>query len=216
MMGACGCCEGILKTYGLIEHGCALSGDVDQNFEKGVYGYFAQFGHRQAREITQQAWLTVCLAKYISPQLVIAEFNLPVRDLAPESGLAESNGAISFDFAIARSEIDCRTWKTRTPGWGKGVSTTPQTLESLKEISVLAEMKIADSTATGTRSLERDLRKLLGAVQFLRRQGIDQLPACYLVVVDRHRKLKPQAALDAVKPDWPDTVPLPTIMIGPR
>lgn len=184
-------------------------------FEQGVRDYFAEFGHRQAREITQQAWLAVCLAKYISPQLVIAEFNLPVSDLAPESGLAESNGAISFDFAIARSEIDCRTWKIRTPGWGKGVATTPQTLESLKEITVLAEMKIADSTATGSRSLERDLRKLLGAVQFLRRQGIDPLPACYLVVVDRRRNLKPQAALDAVKPDWPEGVPLPTIMVGP-
>jgi len=130
-----------------------MSIDAAAAFEAGVTQYFADFGHRIAREIAHQAWLLISVSKFLNPQLVVAELDVPNRDLSPFGDITLSRGALGFDFAITRSEIDLRTWKTRTPGWNSGVSTTPQTLERLREVDVLAEFKIAESTSTTSTAL---------------------------------------------------------------
>ena len=48
--------------------------------ESGIAHYFEEFGHRLARETTHQAWLLISVSKFINPQLVVAELNVPLED----------------------------------------------------------------------------------------------------------------------------------------
>ena len=59
-----------------------MTKNLPASFEKGVAAYFRDFGHRQAREVPHQAWLLISVAQFISPQLVVAELQLPNQDLA--------------------------------------------------------------------------------------------------------------------------------------
>jgi hypothetical protein len=185
-------------------------------FESGVAQYFKEFSHRRARETAHQAWLYTSVAKLIDPQLVVAELNVPNRDLSPFANIEPSRGAIGFDFAVTRSEIDLRTWKTRTPGWDEGVPTYPQTLETLQEVEILAEFKIADSTSTSTSTLVTDLEKLRGAIGFLAHHGCKSIPSCYLLILDPRRVLHVEKAIDTVALNWPACTPFPKVLVGPR
>lgn len=181
-------------------------------FESGVADYFRTFGHRQARERCHQAWLLYSVAKYIPPQLVVAELTLPNQDVSRFGGLAATSGAMNFDFAVTRSEIDLRTWKTRTAGWKTGTATIPKTLETLKEVVVLAELKIAESTSTNHHSLARDIHKLACAVRFLLHHHCTTLPACYFVVLDPRRALDLATAMESTHRSWPKDAPFPKIL----
>ena len=184
-------------------------------FEIGVADYFRKFGHREAREKAHQAWLLISVAKHIDPQLVVAELPLPNPDLNPFGALRPSGGGVSFDFAITRSEIDVRTWKTRTPGWNRGLSTVPQTLETPNEVSVLAELKISKSTSTKVESLNYDLLKLRCAIRFMEHNNCKSYPRCYFVVLDPDRKFDTNAVIESIQADWPSCAPLPKILTGP-
>ena len=100
-------------------------------FEAGVADYFCHFGHRQARESPHQAWLLMSVAKHVSPNLIVAELQVANQDLRPFGKLRDTNGAVNFDFAITRSEVDLRTWKSQTTGWNRDTSTAPKTLSTL-------------------------------------------------------------------------------------
>lgn len=191
--------------------------DASAAFATGVRRYFADFGHRTAREIAHQTWLLISVSRYVDPQLIVSELDVPNRDLRPFGNIRSSNGALGFDFAITRSEIDLRPWKARTPGWHTGAPTTCQTLERLREVSVLAEMKIAGSTSTTTAALEADLEKLRAAILFMDHHRLELLPACFLVVLDPQGRLDLQVrrAIDSVTPRWPKRFPFPTVLIGP-
>jgi hypothetical protein len=90
-------------------------------FESGVADCFKAFGHRRARERPHRAWLLNCASRRIDPQLVVAELTVPNRDLSRFAAIRGSlEGGVNFDFAVTRSEIDLRAWKTRTPGWKTG------------------------------------------------------------------------------------------------
>ncbi|QDU96486.1 hypothetical protein [Lignipirellula cremea] len=184
-------------------------------FECGVRDYFRDFGHRQAREAPHQTWLTICVSKYINPQLIVAELQAPCHDVGVFGGMDPSKGALNFDFAITRAEMDLRTWKTRTPGWRSGVSTCMQTLTTLNNVAVLAELKIAKSTSTKTASLAKDLHKLTGAVRFLESQGCHAFPDCYFVILDPERVLDIVRATKIVQDDWPVDKPFPKLLVGP-
>lgn len=186
--------------------------DAAAAFERGVADYFAEFGHRQARELPHQTWLLISVARYISPQLIVAELQLPNRDLAELAGLRSSAGALNFDFAITRAEIDLRTWKRRTPDWMRGASTVAQSLENLREVAVLAEFKIADSSSTSTESLIVDIRKLSGAVRFLEQHRVETYPACYLVVLDPDRELDIDHAIASTRSSWPSCTDFPKVL----
>ncbi|MEK6236687.1 MAG: hypothetical protein N2C14_18420, partial [Planctomycetales bacterium] len=123
--------------------------------------------------------------------------------------------ALAFDFAVTRSEIDLRTWKTRTPGWKTGEPTVPQTLETLRNVAVLAEFKIAESSSTNTAALVTDLEKLRAAVGFMEHHGCQCFPACFLVVLDTNRVLDTQKAINSVVPNWPKCSSFPKVLIGP-
>ena len=185
-------------------------------FESGVAQYFKEFSHRLARETTHQAWLLTSVSKLIDPQLVVAELNVPNRDLSPFAEIEPSRGAISFDFAITRSEIDLRTWKARTPGWNAGETTAPQTLETLREVAVLAEFKIAESSSTKTSALVTDLEKLRGAIGFMAHHGCATFPSCFLLVLDPHRVLDTRKAIEAVAPNWPACTSFPKVLVLQR
>ncbi len=184
-------------------------------FEAGIAEYFQQFGHRRAREVPHQSWLLMTMAKLIDPQLVIAELTLPRQDLSPFGEISVTKGAINFDFAVSRSEIDLRTWKSRTPGWGSGTPTSPRTLETLKEVDVLAEFKITESSYTSGRSLTTDLEKLRSAIGFMDYHGCDSFPDCFLIVLDRDRVLDIESAVSRVAPRWPVCAPFPKVIVGP-
>ena len=184
-------------------------------FEFGVAQYFKDFSHRLARETTHQSWLLTSVSKLIDPQLVVAELNVPNKDLSPFAKIDPSSGAIAFDFAITRSEIDLRTWKARTPGWKAGETTAPQTLETLREVAVLAEFKIAESSSTNTSALITDLEKLRGAVEFMAHHNCETFPSCFLIVLDPHRVLKTRKAIESVAPHWPACTSLPKVLVGP-
>jgi len=184
-------------------------------FESGVAEYFKDFGHRQARETAHQAWLLISVAKYIQPQFVIAELPLPNHDISPFGDIKATRGGLSFDFAIARSEIDLRTWRARTPGWNTGTSTIPQTLQTLNEIVVLAELKIAKSTSTNDRALLKDLQKLTASILFMKHHNCPVIPACYFVVLDPDRTLNVPRAIEPLKESWPGDTPFPKILLGP-
>jgi hypothetical protein len=184
-------------------------------FESGVAKYFKEFTHRLARETAHQAWIYTSVANFIDPQLVVAELNVPNQDVSPFANVKPSRGAIGFDFAVTRSEIDLRTWKARTPGWNEGVPTYAQTLETLQEVEVLAEFKIAASTSTNTSALVTDLEKLRGIIGFLAHHGCKSFPSCFLVVFDPRRVLHVQKAIDTVTPHWPSYTPFPKVLVGP-
>ena len=185
-------------------------------FESGVAQYFRNFGHRQSREVPHQAWLLMSVSQYIPPPLVVAELQLPSKDLAHLGGLERSkDGALNFDFAVARKEIDMRTWKTRTPGWNRGVSTIDQTLETLESITVIAEFKIAASTKTDLKSLVTDLKKLLAVNRLLEVHDVNSFPQSYLVVLDPDGKLDVNLASETVREQWPRDAPAPKILVGP-
>lgn len=189
--------------------------DFPTAFESGVANYFEQFGHRQAREVVHQSWLLSSVARHIDPQLVVGELMFPNRDLTPFAQLELTDGAIRFDFAITNTEIDLRHWKVRTPGSTRGVATTPQTLETLKEAAVLAEFKIASSSSTSTRKLITDLEKLKSAIGFMAHHGCTNFPACFLILLDPDRVLNVDRAIEAVKPTWPACTPFPKVLVGP-
>ncbi len=184
-------------------------------FESGVASYFRDFGHRLAREVPHQAWVMISLAQFISPQLVVAELQLPNQDLAPIGELPESQGALNYDFAVARSEIDMRTWKSRTPGWNRGTPTLPQTLETLAEVAVIAEFKIASSTSTTTDALVFDLKKMRAVIRLMAENGFKSFPACYFVVLDPDATLDIDGAAVAAQIGWPEVAPFPKILVGP-
>ena len=185
-------------------------------FESGVAQFFNEFSHRLARETAHQAWLYASVAKLIDPQLLVAELNVPNQDLNSFANIKPSRGALGFDFSVTQSEIDLRTWKSRTPGWNNGTPTTPQTLETLREVAILAEFKIADSTSTNNSALITDLETLRGAVGFLAHHGCTSFPSCYLIVLDPRRLLHAERALETIVPRWPSGVPIPTVLVGPK
>jgi len=184
-------------------------------FESGVAQYFIDFNHRLARETAHQAWLYASVAKLIDPQFLVAELNVPNQDISPFANITASRGGSGFDFAVTRSEIDLRTWKSRTPGWNSGIPTTPQTLETLQEVVVLAEFKIAESTSTNNSALIADLEKMRGVAGFLAHHGCTSFPSCYLVVFDPHKRLHPTQALQTIIPSWPSGAPIPSVLVGP-
>ena len=190
--------------------------EISSLFERGVADYFRDFGYRKAREAPHQAWLLISLSKYISPKLVIGELQVPNQDLRPFVELKDTGGAVNFDFGISRSEIDLRTWKSRTPGWNQGVSTVPQTLSTLNEIQVLAELKLAASTSTTRKALVHDIRKMAAAVRFMEHNSCDQIPRCYFILLDPERKFDiDRLKLETAK-DWPSAAPFPSIIVGPK
>lgn len=189
--------------------------DFPAEFESGVAKYFEQFSHRRAREVVHQSWLLGTIARLVDPQLVVGELIFPNRDLSPFAEVKLTDGAIRFDFAITDTEIDLRHWKLRTPGWNRGMSTTPQTLNTLKEVAVLAEFKIADSSSTSTSKLITDLEKIKGAVSLMAHHGCTTFPACFLVVLDRGRELDVEKAIKTVMPTWPVCTPFPKVLVGP-
>lgn len=192
------------------------SNKIHSLFERGVDDYFRDFGHRKAREAPHQAWLLISVSKYISSKLVIGELQVPNQDLRPFVELKDTDGAVNFDFGISRSEIDLRTWKSRTPGWKDGVSTVPQTFRTLNEIQVLAELKLAASTSTTRKALIHDIRKMAAAIRFMEHNNCDQIPKCFFVILDPDRKFDiDQLKLDSA-PDWPSTAPFPKIIVGPK
>ena len=108
-----------------------------------------------------------------------------------------------------------RTWKTRTPGWNRGVPTIDQTLETLESIAVIAEFKIAASTKTDLNSLVTDLKKLLAVNRLLEVHGVNSFPQSYLVVLDPDGKLDVELATETVREQWPKNAPDPKILVGP-
>lgn len=184
-------------------------------FESGVSRYFQEFGHRQAREIPHQAWLLISVSNVIDPQLLVAELTLPRMDLLPFADIGASKGAVNFDFAVSRSQIDLRTWRTRTPDWKSGASTHAQTLETLREVVVLAEFKVAESSYAKPHTLARDLEKLRGVIGFMHHHGCSYFPSCYLIVLDQDRTLDTQKAIKSVAPNWPSFTPFPKVLVGP-
>ena len=192
------------------------SNEIFSLFERGVDDYFRDFGHRKAREAPHQAWLLISVSKYISPKLVIGELQVPNQDLRPFVELKDTEGAVNFDFAISRSEIDLRTWKSQTPGWKQGVSTVPRTLSTLNEIQVLAELKLAASTSTTRKALIHDIRKMAAAVRFMEHNNCEQIPRCYLIILDPDRKFDTDQLKLKTEQDWPSSVPFPSIIVGPK
>ena len=190
--------------------------DIPKLFKSGVSDYFRDFGHRLAREPVHQAWLLMSVSKYISPQLLVSELQVPNQDLRPFGQLRDTLGAVNFDFAVTRKEIDLRTWKSQTPGWNHGNSTFTKTLLTLTQTEVLAELKIAGSTSTTSRSLIHDVRKLSCAIRFLESQNIRQFPTCYLIIHDPERRLPIEQAMQMVKLEWPAFTPFPQILLGPE
>ena len=193
-----------------------MPGDIANSFEVGVTDYFRDFGHRLAREPVHQAWLLMSVSNYISPSLLVAELQVPNQDLRPFGELKDTLGAVNFDFAVTRSEIDLRTWKSQTPGWNRDNPTFAQTLQTLSQTDVLAEMKIAGSTSTTPQSLIHDVRKLSCAIRFLESQNSNHYPSCYYVIHDPERRLRVDQAMELVKPEWPDIAPFPKILLGPE
>jgi len=185
-------------------------------FELGVADYFTAFGHRFARERPHQAWLLNCVSRRIDPQLVVAELTVPNQDLSRFAAIeGSSEGGANFDFAITWSEIDLRTWKTRTPGWKSGESTVPNTLDTLRDVAVLAEFKVSESTSTNVSALRKDLEKLRAAIGFMVHHDCKSLPACFLVVFDSQRVLDTRKAVESVASNWPPCAALPKILVGP-
>ncbi len=185
------------------------------SFEKGVDCYFKDFGHRLAREAPHQAWLLMSVAKFISPQLIVAELQTPQQDLAHLVNLAGTRGAYNYDFAITRSEIDLRTWKYRTPGWKSGVSSLPQTLETLSQLAVVAEFKVAASSSTSLGAIRRDIRKLTALYHFLQQQNVQTTPTCYMVIFDAERRINAERLIRDADEGWLNGAPKPTILLGP-
>ncbi|MFN3168151.1 MAG: hypothetical protein ACE37H_13905 [Phycisphaeraceae bacterium] len=194
-----------------------MNGDnLPQLFELGVKNYFKNFGHRLAREITHQGWLAHCLSQVIDPQLVVSELNAPNRDLSPFANIKSTGGAVSFDFAITRSQIDLRTWKSRTPGWNRGELTTPHTLETLSQVAVLAELKVMDSSSTTTAKIGIDIQKLLAATKFLQHHGCMDLPACFMIVFDPNKLLADGGLLLQLNANGQWGGPGLKVLIGPE
>ncbi len=191
-----------------------MNKDLPSLFESGVADYFKEFRHRRSREVPHQSWLMTSVSRFIDPQLVVAELQLPNQDLAAFGGIKPTLGALNFDFAVTRSEIDMRTWKSRTPGWNRGVPTLPQTLQTLGEVAVLAEFKVAQSTSSKTQSLVDDLKKLTSAIRFLEHHGSHSYPATYLIVLDPDRILDINLAIQTASANWPACAPLPRILSG--
>ena len=185
-------------------------------FKTGVKDYFADFGHRLAREPVHQAWLLMSVCKYISPKLLVGELQVPNQDLRPFGKLKDTLGAVNFDFAVTRSEIDLRTWKSQSPGWNRDTPTFEKTLQTLTQTDVLAEMKIAGSKSTSNRSLIYDVRKMSCAIRFLESQNCSRYPACYIIIHDPQRRLRVDQAMQVAELDWPDCTPFPEILLGPE
>ena len=192
-----------------------MADDIPALFESGIDHYFRKFGHRESREVPHQAWLMGSVSQFISPQLVVAELQLPNRDLAPHIDIPVTEGAFNFDFAVTRSEIDMRTWKTRTPGWNNGISSVQQTLETLAEVDVIAEFKIAKSKSTKTDKLIKDINKLRSVLHFLEQHNFKEFPSCYFVVLDPERILDIRGAEESTRACWPDFAPFPKLLVGP-
>ena len=193
-----------------------MPSDIPTLFESGVADYFRDFGHRLAREPVHQAWLLMSVSKYIAPQLLVGELQVPNQDLRPFGKLKDTRGAVNFDFAVTRSEIDLRTWKSQTPGWNRDKPTFEKTLQTLTATDVLAEMKIAGSTSTSNRSLMHDVRKMACAIRFLESQDYTQYPICYMIVHDLDRRLGIDQAMELVASEWPNFAPFPKILLGPN
>lgn len=185
-------------------------------FEKGVKEYFRDFGHRQARESPHQAWLLISVAKHIPAQFIVAELQVPNQDLSEFVRLKNTNGAVNFDFAVSRSEIDLRTWKSQTDGWKNGAKTVPQTRKTLESIEILAEFKIAGSTSTTRSALVHDIRKLAAAIQFMNHNDCTRLPMCYFIVLDPDRRINVETLAKLASKDWPQFAPFPKIIVGPN
>ena len=193
-----------------------MNSSVSELFELGVADYFRNFGHRDARESPHQAWLLMSVAKYISPQLLVAELQVANQDLRPFGKLKDTSGSVNFDFAVTRSEINLRSWKSQTKGWKQGNPTNSQTLATLQQTDVLAELKIANSSSSTADKLVHDLVKLSCAMQFLNFNSCDQFPACYFIILDPDRRPAVSRAVDKARSNWPESVPFPKVLIGPR
>ena len=189
--------------------------EISSLFERGVNDYLLDFGHRKSREAPHQAWLLISVSKYSAPKLVIGELQVPNQDLRPFVELKDTEGAVNFDFAISRSQIDLRTWKSRTPGWKNGVSTVPQTLSTLNEIQILAELKLAESTSTTRKALIHDIRKMAAAIRFMEHHNCDQIPRCFFIILDPEQKFDIDRLKSDAEPDWPSIAPFPSIIVGP-
>jgi len=190
--------------------------DYASLFESGVSDYFRDFGHRKAREAPHQSWLLMSVAKHVSPKMLIGELQVPNHDLRPFVELKDTDGAVNFDFAISRSEIDLRTWKSQTPGWKQGVSTVANTKRTLDEIMVLAEFKIAQSTSTTRKALIHDIRKMAAAIRFMEHHQCEHFPDCYFLILDPERKIDTARIVSETETEWPSAVPFPKLMVGPK
>lgn len=183
-------------------------------FEAGVSDYFRNFGHRQARERPHQAWLLMSVAKHIPPPHVIAELQVSRRDLRPFADLEDKDSAVNFDFAISRSEIDLRQWRTQLKGSRSDRVNKPQTQKTLEEIAVLAELKMGDSTEY--KKISDDFQKLAGAMGYLLDNNYTRFPTCYFILFDPHRRINIDRVNEFSRTSWPQEVPPPKILIGPE
>ena len=187
--------------------------DYPSLFETGVSDYFRDFGHRSARERPNQAWLLMSVARHIPARNLVAELQVSRRDLRPFAELGDKNSAVNFDFAVSRSEINLRQWKTQSNDQKGEIETVTQTQKTLQEIAVLAELKMGDSAKT--REITEDFKKMAGAIGFLISKNHKQLPRCYFILFDPARKINMDRVVKIASAEWPDTAPFPKILIGP-
>ena len=142
------------------------------------------------------------------------EFDVPQKDILVDIPMTITRGVVSYDLCIARKDrIDARKFWTQS-GQGKDEDTKTATLQRLKQISIIAELKTA-SSATTRKELKNDLLKMCGAVKFLERNGAVEFPDCFLVVFDPEGALPVRGAYSDMKRLWPEGVPEPRILIGP-
>ena len=192
-----------------------IDGEIASAFERGVQDYFSECHRCRAHEKPHQLWLGTILARHISMFRILAEYDLPNKDISAGIGLKTTGGVVSYDLCIARQDrIDARKFWTRSGHRRDGdEDTTVATLHSLEQISIIAELKTATS-ATSRKALRDDLLKLCGAMRFLKRNGATEYPTCFLVVFDPQRTLPVEEAWSDVSELWPN-VAHPIRLVGP-
>jgi len=188
--------------------------NVKTAFEQGVQEYFTKCGHLHAHEKPHQLWLGIVLAQHIPMHRILSEFDVAKKDVVTGTSIRPTRGVVSFDLCIAQKKsIDDRKFWTRT-GHGNQDNTKAATLKSLKQLSIIAELK-TQTAATNLRGLKIDLLKMCGAVTFMKKQGAVKFPRCYLIVFDPDRTLPVEKAYNAVISQWPKGVHKPRVLIGP-
>jgi len=187
-----------------------LSSDHTSLFESGVSDYFRDFQHRKARERVHQAWLLMSVARYIQPRFVVAELQVSRKVLRPFADLGENDSAVNFDFAVSRSEIDLRQWMTKSK---EVPNTATQTLRTLGEVSVLAELKIGDST--DHKKIAKDFDKLAGAIGFMENENCTQIPSCYVILLDPNRQINMDKLNEIAWNSWSEIATRPKLLVSP-